>query len=246
MSDTPEEVLVLYGTQTGNSEAAAEEITSSLSSQLSKLPFKVTPKLLTLDDFLELRHGEWTRVVVIVCSSYGVGQAPLGARKFREWCDEVLERYGHDPADVHGDDERKFLSGVKFALCGLGDSHYTTYFRNPTVIEEALTTLGAVRVGKLGKADASGTDDMEQSKVIDRWIGDLWGVLETSIVEQRGAKAMNEGQLQKAKDETWKLCLELNPDWKPTNYKAMGGVLLPLLGVIIGILIHLAMNGWKL
>ncbi|EED87489.1 hypothetical protein THAPSDRAFT_264925, partial [Thalassiosira pseudonana CCMP1335] len=157
--------LVLYGTQTGNSEAAAEEITSSLSSQLSKLPFKVTPKLLTLDDFLELRHGEWTRVVVIVCSSYGVGQAPLGARKFREWCDEV-----------------KFLSGVKFALCGLGDSHYTTYFRNPTVIEEALTTLGAVRVGKLGKADASGTDDMEQSKVIDRWIGDLWGVLETSIV----------------------------------------------------------------
>ena len=103
MSDTPEEVLVLYGTQTGNSEAAAEEITSSLSSQLSKLPFKVTPKLLTLDDFLELRHGEWTRVVVIVCSSYGVGQAPLGARKFREWCDEVLERYGHDPADVDGE-----------------------------------------------------------------------------------------------------------------------------------------------
>lgn len=204
MTDAPpspssEEVLVLYGSQTGNSEAAAERIESVMP---SRLPGR-TARLMQLDDFLEVHKANWTRLVVVVCSSYGVGQAPLGARKFRELCDAVLEGEG-------GDDE--FLKGIKFALLGLGDSHYTTFFRNPTAIDDALTRAGATRVGRLGKADASGTGDEEQSASVDRWIEGIWDDLAKAIDDDGGPP--EEGALERAREGTWRRCVRLNPEWE--------------------------------
>jgi sulfite reductase alpha subunit-like flavoprotein len=77
-----------------------------------------------LDDFLELEYGKWTQLIIIVCSSYGVGQAPLGARKFREFCDEILKRHRDGNGEGENDDTKVIptLRGVYFALLGLGDS----------------------------------------------------------------------------------------------------------------------------
>ncbi|KAL7472010.1 hypothetical protein ACHAXS_012328 [Conticribra weissflogii] len=273
------EILVLYGSQTGNSESAARELSSLLPAKLT--PAKIaeydgppllslTSRVLTLDDFLEVERARWTGIVIIVTSSYGVGQAPLGARKFREWCDLVLERFGYlpegsdDPHDERGrkykalNEREKILKGVKFALLGLGDSHYSTFFRNPTVIEEALTTVGAERIGELGKADASGTGEMEQSKVIDRWIEGIWKDLAKVVAEDYHRKTnggefqfeeseeLRKEQLERAREETWKLCLEIFPEWKPTNYWGMVGVSLPASAVLIGIFVHLFFYGGKL
>mmetsp|Transcript_11597 Transcript_11597/g.17742 ORF Transcript_11597/g.17742 Transcript_11597/m.17742 type:complete len:250 (-) Transcript_11597:133-882(-) len=243
-SSSSEEVLVLYGSQTGNSEAAAEQLSSLLPSKLSTSDNSrtLTSRCMHLDDFLELEQAKWTRLVIIVCSSYGVGQAPIGARKFREVCDTILERFGSDNDDTTNDGKHKMLSGVNYALLGLGDSHYTTFFRNPTTFENALSTVGATRVGELGKADASGTGDMEQSKVIERWIDSIWKdlqpVIDKPMTEEEGLK------LKKAHEQTWKLCLELYKEWKQTNYFALIGLFLPLGGVLLGILIHLYMYGY--
>lgn len=245
MASSSEEVLVLYGSQTGNSEAAAEQLSSLLPSKLSTSDNRtLTSRCMHLDDFLELEQAKWTRLVIIVCSSYGVGQAPIGARKFREVCDTILERFGYD--DIANDNNKnksdKMLAGVNYALLGLGDSHYTTFFRNPTTFENALSTAGATRVGELGKADASGTGNMEQSKVIERWIDAIWKdlqpVIDKPMTEEEGLK------LKKAHEQTWKLCLELYKEWKQTNYFALIGLFLPLGGVILGILIHLYLHGY--
>lgn len=206
-----------------------------------------------LDDFLEVEHAQWTRLVIIICSSYGVGQAPIGARKFREVCDVILERFGYDDVTTTNDDtnnnnnnkkgdDDKMLTGVTYALLGLGDSHYTTFFRNPTTIENALSTVGATRVGELGKADASGTGNMEQSKVIERWVDSIWKDLQTII--DKPMTEEEELKLQKAHAQTWKLCLELYKEWKPTNYYALIGLFLPLGGVVVGILVHLYLHGY--
>jgi MioC protein len=239
MASSSEEILVLYGSQTGNSEAAAEQLSSLIPSKLSTSSDNnrtLTSRCMHLDDFLELEHAQWTRLVIIVCSSYGVGQAPIGARKFREVCDTILERFGYDDDDTTNDDKNnkgdKMLTGVTYALLGLGDSHYTTFFRNPTTIENALSTAGATRVGELGKADASGTGNMEQSKVIERWINSIWKDLQTVI-----DKPMTD-------EQTWKLCLELYKEWKPTNYYALIGLFLPLGAVVMGILVHLYLHGY--
>jgi len=172
-----------------------------------------------------------------------------------------LERYGYlpeggdDPNDERGrrykslNEKEKILKGVKFALLGLGDSHYSTFFRNPTVIEEALTTVGAERIGELGKADASGTGEMEQAKVIERWMEGIWKDLAKAVAEDYKGKNGQMGhalELERAREESWKLCLEIFPQWKPTNYWAMVGVSLPASAVVIGILVHLFFYGGKL
>ena len=271
-----EEILVLYGSQTGNSEAAAHEICSLLPTKLSppdsgaatsstsNTPRRViTSRVMHLDDFLEIEMARWTRLVIIVTSSYGVGQAPIGARKFRDVCDEILNRYdgasdeatkvgGGDNADgtPRNKNNPRFLEGVHFALLGLGDSHYTTFFKNPTTIHRALTLAGATLVGEVGKADASGTGNMEQSKVIDRWIENIWGELsktvadiDTTTVTSNSIAIHKADFLDRARNETWEICLELFPEWRKktamANYASMMvGLYIPLLGILVAILTH--------
>ena len=230
---TSEEILVLYGSSTGNSEGAAEQITAAIPTKLTSNSKPCTARLMTLDDFLENEHAKWTRLVVIVCSSYGVGQAPLGARKFRDVCDAILEK--EDDNDNNNRKSNKFLEGVTFALLGLGDSHYTTFFQNPSTIHKALTTAGAVRVGELGKADASGTGIDEQSKVIDRWIAAIWDDLNkvVSVSTTTTTKSPQEEEvLGVATAETWKICMELFPEWKPKS--GLVGLVTSVLGVFVG------------
>jgi sulfite reductase alpha subunit-like flavoprotein len=131
MTERTEKIYFLYGSQTGNSEQAAKEMADACATQLSPLAIQTmsgTKDLITveslhmqLDDFIEIKRAAWTRLVVIVVSSYGVGQAPLGAYRFRELCDAWADIYQEKP-------NPKLLDGVHYAMCGLGDSKYRTYF----------------------------------------------------------------------------------------------------------------------
>lgn len=195
-----------------------------------------------LDDFLEVEHGKWTRLVIIVCSSYGVGQAPIGARKFREFCDDLLDRkkrgeeWGVNKGGSGASTATSMLGGISFALLGLGDSHYTTYFRNPTVIHDALTAYGATLIGEIGKADASGTGNLEQSKVIERWIEGIWETLDGALEMEMPDMDF----LDKAREGTWEVCLDIFPDWKPARKLPVVGAAfyLPLVGIILAMLVH--------
>ena len=234
------EILVLYGSQTGNSESAAHEIASLLPTKLqTNNTDSIKATVMTLDDFLETHHAPWTPIIIIVCSSYGVGQAPLGARRFRELCDAWLERNGYDDAASDKDSttkSEKILCGINYFLLGLGDSHYTTFFRNPTVMNEALTACGATRRGVLGKADASGTGENEQAKVIERWIDGMWEELGTVVKEVNNNKG-GEERLKRAQEETYKLCLELFEEWRPPS-KSLGSMMVPAVMVVLAILYH--------
>jgi sulfite reductase alpha subunit-like flavoprotein len=231
------EVLILYGSQTGNSESAAHEIASQFPTKLTPLinNSAVKPTVMTLDDFLEMHHAPWKPIIIIVCSSYGVGQAPLGARRFREVCDALLERHGYDASNG------ELLNGVQYFLLGLGDSHYTTFFRNPTVMNEALTACGAVRRGVLGKADASGTGENEQGKVIERWVEGMWNDLAKAVNELKS----DDEQLKKAQEETWKLCLELFEDWRPAHSYAFGSFAVPVVMVVLAVLYHFLVQNFN-
>ena len=240
-----EEVLVLYGSQTGNSEGAAQEIASLIP---TKLLSKFTSRCIHLDDFLEVEKAKWTRLVIIVCSSYGVGQAPIGARKFRELCDEILEQQQQQSSlddninNNSNNNMKSMLNGIHFALLGLGDSHYTTYFQNPTTIHKALTYAGATHVGSLGKADASGTGHDEQSKVIDRWIDTIWDDLNkvvnsNSFTSLPLSPSVDGFPMDMAREETWNVCLRIFPEWKPkTNYMSLVVSILPLVAILLAIL----------
>ena len=243
-----EKVYVLYASQTGNSEEAAitfaEELPKRLTpSQLQKMTgtmeeITLTTTHMQLDDFLELNKADWTRLLVIFLSSYGVGQAPLGGYRFRDLMDAWKDRKASSD----------LLEGVQFALCGLGDSSYTTFFQNPTVTNEVMLQVGAKRIGEVGKADAKQSGDNSQANVIARWKEALWEPLAKAVVEP----ALDEEVLKKMQDATIELMCEINPDFVPPG-KAGSAVksseksgLDPLMAVVPIIMVLIAIVAFYL
>jgi sulfite reductase alpha subunit-like flavoprotein len=186
MTTRTEEIYVLYASQTKKSENAAtsfaEEITTKLSPEAiqeltgSKDEITVVPTLMVLDEFLELKA--WKRLCVIFVSSHGRGDAPKGGFRFRDLCETWKDLYEQEK------DHEKMLSGVQYALCGLGDSSFKTYLENPTTLDEGLQSAGAQRVGPLGKADARGRLEDAQANVIERWKEGIWKPLADAIVQE--------------------------------------------------------------
>jgi sulfite reductase alpha subunit-like flavoprotein len=227
-----ERIYVLYGSQTGNSEQAAREICAALPTQLGAAvralqapgdPPIVCEALgpLPLDDFLEVPQGParercaWTRCTIIVTSSYGVGQAPLGCHRFRQLADAWFDEYGSredDAATKTTDDTPLPLTGLSYALCGLGDSKFTTYFENPTRLDAALTRVGMTRLGPLGQADAS-QKVPTQTDVIAAWRDALWAPLAAQVVQP----PLSKERLAAAQAATSALCARINPDFLPDD-----------------------------
>lgn len=233
-------IPVLYGSQTGNSEAAAKSLASTLPETLTSpsSSVEITSNAMELDDFLEHERGSWSPLTIIICSSYGVGQAPIGAWKFREMCDVILE-------EKDGDKYANHFKGLRYALLGLGDSKFTTFFLNPTAFDSALSKAGAERVGSLGKADASGQGEKLQSKVIEDWCRDIVQDLKR-VVEELGAMddvqwKNKEEEMAVVKGNTGELCRVIYEDWDKKGAAGGAGnsqqMMFMLLGVILAILL---------
>ena len=207
-----EEVLVLYASQLGTSEKAAksfaEEMTTELSPQAiqsltdnndESLEITVVPTVMTLDEFLEVKGGAaWTRLVIIFVSSYGMGASPQGGHRFRDLCEEWKDQHENNNTDDDNGPE-KILKGLNFAMCGLGNSSFRTFFENPTVIHDGLQAAGATRVGPLGKADANKRgDDESQAAVIAKWKQEIWKPLAEVLVQE----SLSEEVLKEMQDKT--------------------------------------------
>ena len=80
--------------------------------------------------------------LIVVSSTYGEGELPSGALPFADELDDV----------------KPDLSGMRFAVFGMGDSVYDdTFNRGGEIMAEMLTKLGATQVGEHHRHDASST-----------------------------------------------------------------------------------------
>eukprot|EP00977_Amphora_coffeiformis_P008542 scaffold1933_cov165-Amphora_coffeaeformis.AAC.10 len=255
-----EKIYVLYASQTGNSEQAAKDFCAQVPTKLSpqaiqqimrsnnnnnnsnnKAEERITVTTvgpMQMDDFLELHAAPWTRITVLFTSSYGVGQAPLGGYRFRELCDAWMDNDNENDENV----KTKPLQGLSYALCGLGDSKYTTYFQNPTRIDEALQRVGAQRIGTVGKANASGTGRDEQGLVIQRWMDDIWAPLAAAVAADDSNNNNNNTtttsqQLARAQASTVALCRRINPDFMPEHTKPRYQIMVAVLFVLVAIVV---------
>ncbi|GAA5089422.1 flavodoxin domain-containing protein [Nocardia iowensis] len=124
-------VVILFGSEMGTAETVADSVADALSahdvSVYDMSDFAVDD--LDVHDF----H-------VIVCSTYGDGDLPTGAEPF------------FDELDACAPD----LSGLRFAVFGLGDSIYgDTFNRGGEIAAEKLVARGAIQVGEHARHDAS-------------------------------------------------------------------------------------------
>lgn len=130
-------IAVLYGTETGNAEMLAEDIATHLSGHDTRVA--------NLSDTApgDLEPGTF---YLVVCSTYGDGELPASAKPFGE-------RMLAGAPD---------LSGLHFAVFGMGDSTYPeTFNHGGKRIEALLTGAGARMLGERVTHDASGSDMAE-------------------------------------------------------------------------------------
>lgn len=128
-------LAILYGTETGNAEMLAEDIAAHLGG------VAVT----NLADFDPAEFAPGT-LYLIVTSTYGDGELPASAKPF-------AEKIAAQAPD---------LTGLRFAVFGMGDSAYPETFNfGGKHIEAMLTAAGAVMVGERLTHDASGPDMAE-------------------------------------------------------------------------------------
>ncbi|EOM74998.1 nitric oxide synthase [Rhodococcus rhodnii] len=128
-------VVILYGSEAGTAEQVAEHLVDVLS--------EFGDGDVALYDMTDYDPGDLDPedFHVVVCSTYGDGELPTGAEPFHE----ALE------------DDEPDLTGVRFALFGMGDSVYDTFNRGGEIMAAKLVSLGAEQVGEHARHDASGS-----------------------------------------------------------------------------------------
>ncbi|WP_216893848.1 flavodoxin domain-containing protein [Nocardia alni] len=125
-------VTILYGTEMGTAERAAAAIADALSAD-----HEVDVRDIgDVDTDIDIH-----RFHIVVCSTYGSGDLPTGAEPFFDRLDDRLPD----------------LTGLRFAVFGLGDSVYDdTFNRGGEICAERLTALGGAQIGDHARHDASG------------------------------------------------------------------------------------------
>ncbi|WP_421999727.1 bifunctional cytochrome P450/NADPH--P450 reductase [Reyranella sp.] len=126
-------LLVLYGSNTGSSEAFANRIAGEAPAH------GYAPTVAPMDDFAGglPRHG----AIVVVTASYE-GQPPDNARQFVSAVEAL-------PAGA--------LAGARFAVFGCGNRQWArTYQAVPKRVDAALAKAGATRIAERGETDSGG------------------------------------------------------------------------------------------
>jgi MioC protein len=139
-------IEILFGTESGNAEFAAEDMAAA-----------VHNRLVTVIDMTDFDIGSFSRenLYLIICSTHGEGDLPSGALPMYE----ALESTNPD------------LTGIEYAMFGLGDSSYENYSRGSEHIDTKLSSLGAIRVGEYGRHDAD-TGTLPSDRAVS-WAKDI-------------------------------------------------------------------------
>jgi len=131
----------LYGTETGNAEMVCEDIEAAIDgfeTEISNMG-ETDPGALLPEVFY-----------IIVTSTYGNGDLPATAAPFAE------------KLEVNKPD----LTGVNFAIFGLGDMVFAeTYNNGSKQVMDLMLGLGATMVGERGLYDASTADLPEDTAI---------------------------------------------------------------------------------
>ncbi|KAI1435669.1 riboflavin synthase domain-like protein [Xylaria sp. CBS 124048] len=135
------QMLILYGSETGNSEESASDIER----MARRLHFKTLLQEMNDADLSDLLRYP---LVIFVISTTGQGDLPKNARKF--W--KSLLRKRLPPNCLHQ---------VNFTTLGLGDSSYLQYNWAARKLHKRLEQLGAVEFLPRGEADERHEDGID-------------------------------------------------------------------------------------
>ena len=171
------EIPVLYGTETGNAEYCADILADRLRDE------GFTAKSIDMEDF-DPASLPSERMVVVITSTYGNGDAPSNA-------EELLE---------HLQTEDINLSHLRFAVCGLGDTSFTHFAQCGKDFEKALLRCQAKPMFDRVDCDAHFEPDFE-------------AFTETTVAFVVNNKSIIEGEPQGAEVQASSVSTETQKAW---------------------------------
>jgi MioC protein len=138
-------ISILYGTESGNSEMAADDISDTLKDA------GFDTEICAMEDY-EIQNLVNDEKVVLISSTFGEGEFPETTLPFYDALKEI----------------KPDLSKVQFAAFGLGDSTYENYNNAIDSLVNTFCSLGAIQLGHTGKHDAGKGADLSETAI--NWV----------------------------------------------------------------------------
>lgn len=144
-------ILLVYGSTTGNAESVAQQISQGLADQ------NPTIKNVTDTKAEDLLAADW---LILGSSTWDDGQLQPDFRDF--------------VGDLNVN-----LAGKKIAVFGLGDSSYPDFCQAATILEQTFTDLGGQKMIETLRIDGFPDDEANQTKIND-WLIQLKSIMATA------------------------------------------------------------------
>lgn len=144
------QICILYGSQTGNSKAIAEEFACRCNDELNS-PALCDSLNSIKEDIAQLKNK--FELIFIICSTTGNGDVPDNACQF--W---KIVRNRALP--------KTFFENMKYSVLALGDTNYDKYCIAGKNIDKRLHELGGIRCIDLSCVDEA--TDLEES--VAKWL----------------------------------------------------------------------------
>ena len=153
------ELLVLYGSQTGNSMEIAKNIAAEAPSH------GVGASVKSLEEVKLASLVGSGAVVLVVISSTGDGDAPDNAARFVTQLKKKA-----NAADM--------LAGIKFSVLGMGDQNYSAFMAVPRTVNRRFLECGAEVFYPRGEVDE--VEGIEQQ--VDEWLSKFWDAAKKALI----------------------------------------------------------------
>ena len=137
--------LILYGSQTGNSNSISFELQEKMEQSFSSQKIE----RMSLNEFIKKEESleKDNLTIIIICSTTGNGDPPENASLFwRKIKNRALPK--------------NYFESVSYCVIGLGDSNYNHYCKMGISIDKRLFELGGKRICELKCLDA--VDDLDE------------------------------------------------------------------------------------
>nr|XP_056721238.1 NADPH--cytochrome P450 reductase [Euleptes europaea] len=163
MKKTGRNIVVFYGSQTGTGEEFANRLAKD-AHRYGMRGMSADPEEYDLSDLSRLTEIE--KALAVFCmATYGEGDPTDNAQDFYDWLQET---------DAN-------LSGIKFAVFGLGNKTYEHFNAMGKYVDKRLEELGAQRIFELGLGDDDG--NLEEDFIT--WREQFW----PAVCEHFGVEA---------------------------------------------------------
>ena len=161
MENNNKKVYILYGSATGNGESIAKILAENIHEDLNCEVYCNTLNSIK-NKISELNNI--CRLLIIICSTTGNGDAPENANLF--W-NTVKKRSL----------SKTILNNMPFIVLGLGDTNYDNFCHMGKSIDKRLKEIGGTRYLELECADASNNFE----EIIENWNEKVLFVIKNKI-----------------------------------------------------------------